>query len=389
MHNSQITHATQHHFYNNLLFLGYAALAIAEGLRTTLNIDIVQVRTGAVPFLLSENLMAQLVNFPSGALDQHINTLALMGSSYSSTNRNLANYDMGQNLLSSQFTNASNPELNVIDWINGENILGEIINERLVDIASSQDIDEGDILSKLWDATFVSFLQQAFEDGVEEPCSPSYSGYQVGVHDKLCEALVDNSLMDLIMNVKYPVHICHSQNDELMTYATIPDDIDDSEFVTITTESDDHMLAGGFCFSSDVLYLKSWQFRNHIPEKRHGDTCFKPNYDNQYDEKCVDAPFRFDIVFDDDGEQKTKTRSCDWVKNKSTKTRCKMDGVKEMCPATCGACQVCADSTSKIKVMYNGEKVGKDCDWVRRKNTPRRCKVGGIRDVCRKTCGNC
>ena len=64
-------------------------------------------------------------------------------------------------------------------------------------------------------------------------------------------------------------------------------------------------------------------------------------------------------------------------------------GVAEMCPETCGTCPICVDSTSRMKFMYNGKKISRDCSWTRNKNPVGRCKIAGMENSCRKTCGNC
>jgi hypothetical protein len=100
---------------------------------------------------------------------------------------------------------------------------------------------------------------------------------------------------------------------------------------------------------------------------------------------CEDSPFRFKL--EKDG--KKIGRNCIWVKNRATKSRCKLNGVSYQCSATCNACSNCIDSILRFQLVYNGKKIRRGCDWVANKDTRRRCKISGVQNTCRNTCSNC
>ena len=100
---------------------------------------------------------------------------------------------------------------------------------------------------------------------------------------------------------------------------------------------------------------------------------------------CEDSPFRFKILKDG----KKIARDCKWVSNRATKSRCKLDGVKNSCPSTCDTCSLCVDSTLRFQFNFKGKKVTRDCEWVARKNTNSRCKESEMEHTCRSTCGTC
>lgn len=106
---------------------------------------------------------------------------------------------------------------------------------------------------------------------------------------------------------------------------------------------------------------------------------------------CSDSVIRFKAR--KDGEKKLITRDCKWVARKSTNIRCALNGVSEICPATCRACSNRANTPLKMRFVNpyaNGvTKITKTCDWVAANDTESRCAVAGINDACCKTCGKC
>lgn len=101
---------------------------------------------------------------------------------------------------------------------------------------------------------------------------------------------------------------------------------------------------------------------------------------------CNDSLLRFRII---KNNGRRMFRDCLWVASKSTTTRCTWDGVSAICPSTCGTCSTCVDSSSKFKLTLNGRKRNKDCSWVAKKNTTKRCSKSGVTNSCRATCGVC
>ena len=78
------------------------------------------------------------------------------------------------------------------------------------------------------------------------------------------------------------------------------------------------------------------------------------------------------------------SRNCDWVKKGQTTKRCKNKGVKTHCPVTCESLEHCtSDSTKRIQL---GNDAWKSCKWVSNAKTESRCNKTGMRDTCRATC---
>ena len=101
---------------------------------------------------------------------------------------------------------------------------------------------------------------------------------------------------------------------------------------------------------------------------------------------CEDSSIRFKVVKDG----KKIRRDCNWVKTRRTKSRCKLDRVKAICAKTCGTCtSLCTDSSVRLRILKaDGKRVFRDCIWVK-KATKSRCKLPGMDNACRRTCGKC
>ena len=100
---------------------------------------------------------------------------------------------------------------------------------------------------------------------------------------------------------------------------------------------------------------------------------------------CKDSSVRFKTSWNG----RKVVRDCTWIGNRAIKRRCALEGVSGMCAETCRACSTCADSTNRMKVVWNGRKISRDCIWVKNRATRLRCALDGVADACRATCGQC
>lgn len=206
-----------------------------------------------------------------GVIDDYWNIGCIIGASYSSTNTHVANYNSGQDLLNAKYMNASNPDLNVIYWLEDENASAGGINQKLKNLIDTQGIEDDELMSELWNPELIAFLEDAIQSNITEPCTPSYKGYEVGKHDKLCEAFAQNSLYEVLYNANYHIHICHSVDDELVTYDNVPDLSKNPEHLTLSIQSGNHLEAASSCFLGDFLFFTSSNFREYIPKPKHVD----------------------------------------------------------------------------------------------------------------------
>ncbi len=97
---------------------------------------------------------------------------------------------------------------------------------------------------------------------------------------------------------------------------------------------------------------------------------------------CSDSPlklrFKLDGVF--------QIRSCSWL---AANNHCSSSyAVKSSCASSCGLCYSCVDAKLKFQVEWRRKTRLKNCKWVA--NKPKnRCRLSGVIDTCRATCGSC
>lgn len=81
---------------------------------------------------------------------------------------------------------------------------------------------------------------------------------------------------------------------------------------------------------------------------------------------------------------------CTWASEQDTLERCGNKIIKTACPVTCNKCNTCQNSRGKFEFYSkpNATKPSrKNCRWV--KKDLERCKIEGMADACRLTCGVC
>ena len=133
---------------------------------------------------------------------------ALLGASYSSSNPSL-DIDAGQGLLNSSFMNLDDPDKNVLEWLADPETTASMINEKLADY--------GNTIDGIWNENLVELFRNAVSDGIDDLCEKTNPDYKIGENDKFCAALAQNELIEVLESVSYPVELCHSADDELVT----------------------------------------------------------------------------------------------------------------------------------------------------------------------------
>jgi len=175
-----------------------------------LGVEPLLVMAGAGPYRMKDaTLMQAIVSVDAGAIDDRDNYIAaLLGASYTDKNPSLT-IGVGQSLLSNAFMDSNDLETNVFQWF-ADNLTQAEMNSKLANYEPSE-------IESLWNSTLVTFFRDAIANNVTNPCDESYSGYEVGVNDEFCAALAQNDLIEVLENVQYPVELCHSVDDEVVS----------------------------------------------------------------------------------------------------------------------------------------------------------------------------
>ncbi len=221
---------------------GYAAVALAEGLYN-MGVDILKVEAGAGPYRMGSAALLdgqRLVDegiFPLEVREY----FALVGAAYSSTYPELANFEQGQDLLASD-------------------VRDEIV-ELITNSASKDEIQAlipADDPTSVFSPQLVAFTQNALADGDSDPCNNAGRVIE-GVNDKICEALQDNDLTELLETTPYPVRLCHSPDDDVVSYANLPD-FDTNVLLERLDSTGNHVEAATTCLLQSVLFMLSDDF---------------------------------------------------------------------------------------------------------------------------------
>lgn len=222
---------------------GYAAVALAQALYA-MGVDIIKVEAGAGPYKIASATMLSVVErsdngtFPSNV--RHY--FALVGAAYSSTYPELANFEVGQDTLA--------PE-------SREEIVGLVTNSSTAEeIQAAIPID--DPLSVM-SPDMVSFVREAIANDYASPCS----GDKVveGFNDLLCDALNDNDLTELLETTEYPVRLCHSPDDEIVSFENLPD-FEANALLEFLPATGTHAEAGVLCLLQSVFFMLSSDFQD-------------------------------------------------------------------------------------------------------------------------------
>lgn len=196
---------------------GYAAVAVADAI-DRLDDDYVHTYTGVggAPLKTSSAQQRATVEMYEGTYIAPF-FAGRLGNSFSSTNgdlvnTNLADTDIQQNFASEKFLDPYDQTKNAVEWakagLDSQEILALMTptgpNERWSDMMNQD---------------FVEMVVNSWNANNTDPCNSEFKTDSI---DKLCEALIENDVYDIIQNIDYPVTICHSPNDDIIFYSNVP-----------------------------------------------------------------------------------------------------------------------------------------------------------------------
>merc|ERR1712241_272830 len=101
-------------------------------------------------------------------------------------------------------------------------------------------------------------------------------------------------------------------------------------------------------------------------------------------ESCTDFPEMFKLTI----AGASKRKNCRWVKKNKSK-RCSVEGVKNMCKATCGSCEshACLDSPVQFRARFmNKKKRFVKCEGWADQYPKARCALDEVEQACPGTC---
>ena len=232
---------------------GYAAVALADALHHRMGRTIIQVRAGGAPLRLSTEqlkfIVSQVMEDTFDARRRYY--LAMLAAAYSTTTTDVRNYNASQDLVS------TTQRETILQAIRQDD------NERQ-DINNVIPID--DPLSIL-DPYIISTFQRAIEAGEEDPCVTSVV---VGETDLLCEALKAQDLIDEVRETPYPVVLCHSREDTLVSFLNTPtpEQVAANPRLQLEVVTGGHESAAVECFLQSLIFYVT-EIENYKAVDKH------------------------------------------------------------------------------------------------------------------------
>jgi pimeloyl-ACP methyl ester carboxylesterase len=216
---------------------GYAAVALADVLHHQLNKTIIQVRAGGAPLKLStvqlQFLVQQVLQDTFDSRRRYY--IALLGAAYSTTTTDVANYNESQDLMA-------------------RDLRTEVLNAMQAgsERSSINEVVPIDNPLSILDANIIATFQRALANGEEDPCVTSVVE---GETDLLCRALQAQDLIQVVEETPYPIALCHSPGDTLVSFGNLPD-VSVNKLLNIEQVSGGHESAALDCFLQSILFYR-------------------------------------------------------------------------------------------------------------------------------------
>lgn len=238
---------------------GYTAVVLADVLHR-MGWNILQVHAGGGPYDLIAATTKTFERIVNGQYDMRFrHILALVGSSYSSTYMDLPNYQQNQDMLTEEIR----PTL--VDLIRSST------PDPIVRESMPYD-DQNDLLRRLFDDEYLTFVNASVLAGEVDPCgSTSQEELERLNVDKICEGFQLNVIVDTLQNAPFKVSVCHSEDDEVVPFESVPDLSGNDNLVFVAAQGS-HNEAGGECIFGALLYYLSPTFQSINVDPIHFNT---------------------------------------------------------------------------------------------------------------------
>mmetsp|Transcript_24965 Transcript_24965/g.58933 ORF Transcript_24965/g.58933 Transcript_24965/m.58933 type:complete len:705 (+) Transcript_24965:49-2163(+) len=378
---------------------GYAAVAVADGFKKAIAVQPVMVMAGGGPYGTKDSLLFDALG--GTAFENVLNRGygLLLGASYSSTHPGLENFNQSQDMLTDDFRDQG------IAWLAERNITKQIVDDRMENLS----IDD------VFNAKLLSFIRGAIEEGNRDYCQPIYSGYEVGVNDKICESLIQNDLTDTLLKVDYPVVFCHGLNDEVVSLANVPN-VSLNPYLSTSFKNSTHREAGVECLFEAIGFIAN-KISEFVPEPKP----LEGGCPSQEPTSIPCPPDETLFLFKKTKGGVRKTKKCSWLASQSPSKRGKICTAKKYqirskkperyAPASVACTDQCSgycveEFRRNLFVFHSKQNKDiestKSCKWLQKQTPKRRAKIcsgfvevdgppiyGQAKEVCTQTCNSC
>ena len=198
---------------------GYDSIAAADGFSKH-GIKPVQVLAGGSTIKMRSWMpLGFMRTYAAGKLNAFAQiNVALVGLGMSNTTPGVANYNTCQTFLNPAFIDTvlkMVTDLGAPSTLNPSAYFGYLQQNQnhsaffTVPFVISDDLTQ--------------FFANALLEEDFDPCVNNSTGAIALNVDKICEALDDNDLTDIVLNADYAIELCHSSEDELVAFENVPD----------------------------------------------------------------------------------------------------------------------------------------------------------------------
>lgn len=239
---------------------GYSSVTVAEKLHS-MGFDIIRVDAGGAPFWVSSGTFVDIVHFVNNqTFPPSVRFyLQYLGFGFSSSRDDMPNFEQGQDMLSSE------ARQNMIDFL--ESGVSPLDEQAGIDAANSL-VPEEDMLS-IYNPEFIEFIQTAIQENDLDPCTNRPTA---GTNDLLCQALQAQDIHVVLQNAAYPVLVCFSPDDEIVSIRNVPD-LSGNPNLSFLQAAGTHSQAGNMCFVSSTSFVLSEEFDSYEVADKTSESC--------------------------------------------------------------------------------------------------------------------
>lgn len=228
---------------------GFASIVLGQALHN-LGWDVTRIHAGGVPAKAGSILIPQLLrNADIGNKPGSFSAVfSLLGSSFSSTFRDVANYNKGQDLLNVSLRDE------VVALVHSGPSRAALIDYL------------GDDWLRIFDADLLVWMRDVYTTQDDDPCT---TRFEPGFNDFLCPAFRASDITELLETASFPIHVYHGSEDLTIVKENLPDFSKNENLTLFLIQNASHNEAAVPMFTDAFSYYTSAHFQTFPMQARN------------------------------------------------------------------------------------------------------------------------